>query len=60
MKIEQDVQTFQPVVITLESVAEVNALFAAVSAREEVLTGNEEKIEELDFLAAISEFLGEV
>jgi hypothetical protein len=60
MKIEQDAQTFQPVVITLEGMEEVNALYAAISAREEVLAGNEEKLAELDFLAAISEFLGDV
>jgi len=60
MKIEQDVQTFQPVVITLEGMEEVNALFAAITAREEVLVGNADKVDEREFLSAISEFLGDV
>ena len=61
MKIEQEVpDVFQPVVITLESMAEVNCFLEAVSARIFVLDGNEAFSDECDWLATIANFLEEV
>jgi NTP pyrophosphatase (non-canonical NTP hydrolase) len=61
MKIEQEVpDVFQPVVITLESMAEVLCLFTAINARIDVLGGNEELADEYDFLVTIGNFFEDI
>lgn len=57
MKIEQDVQAFQPVVITLESMEEVQAVLRCTDARIGVLDGNPEQEAELEFIDTLDEFL---
>lgn len=59
MKIEQEIVEFQPVVLTLESVAEVRALLEAVDRRIEVIDGNEEFRAEEVMLIEISNFLAD-
>jgi hypothetical protein len=60
MKIEQEVVGFQPVVITLENVAEVKCLLEAVDNRIATIDGNAEYASEEEFLIELSNFLEEV
>lgn len=60
MKIEQEVVEFQPITITLESVAEVKAVEQAINGRIEVLYGNAEYINERNMLVEIADFFEDV
>lgn len=60
MKIEQEVVEFQPVVITLEAMAEVKCLLEAIDYRIDTITGNPEYVSEEVFLIELSNFLEDV